>query len=548
MRAFAAATCSLFVAVGSASAQVGTPPTEIRIVAEDCSRIVDPKLPGGAGQFRFRLEPAGASVQATATVLLDGAPVDTLWSGTLLGGAAATLATWDGRDGGGARCATGHYALRVAGIGATPLVLPVDVVRLGITEIEAQDSPAGDDEHPMVYFMKGSGYDYYATPQIHEYVNVARAGEVSDLDQDDGEPRPVVPVHEGTESPALDGADYATAAYNYPVSYVMGAHPRLELTFGAQGTTALGASMGAGYPVPGYDVRARITGLGDAATGPLAPGVPALVDLDALPAELLRVDLSLSVRYEYRAQGATDWLPIPGAQTLPWRVYTLLGPPVWTAGASGTRYKGPWVEVAEYVSSWGRTLGWPVTDDATLTEVFVHGFFGQNGGIATPIEDVVYDAYPLGGDGGATHYFNFGGWRMDLSHLLNDTAYGRYVNCSDNMGCTTTMLSMLGATDVRPLRLGSMQLRAIWGIGAPGYTTKLWGSSHGFSYHHIVTHDDGDTVSDTCMQLDEDGDPDHVPGVPGWNDMRRWDGPNGYNALSSNNNVNRTVESLPGIQ
>ena len=85
---------------------------------------------------------------------------------------------------------------------------------------------------------------------------------------------------------------------------------------------------------------------------------------------------------------------------------------------------------------------------------------------------------------------------MDLSHLLNQHAKGVFVNCTDNMGATTTMLSMLGVPNLRPVYLGPMNLKAIWGIGAPDYTTDLWGTgNHGFNYHHIVTDDDAATVA-----------------------------------------------------
>jgi hypothetical protein len=92
-----------------------------------------------------------------------------------------------------------------------------------------------------------------------------------------------------------------------------------------------------------------------------------------------------------------------------------------------------------------------------------------------------------------------------------------------------------------------MNLKAIWGIGAPGYTLSLWGFSHGFSYHHIVTRTNGTTVIDTCMQLDEDGNPTALPGIPGWNDDRPWTGASGYDFLSSSNSVSKTLENLPGV-
>jgi len=261
-----------------------------------------------------------------------------------------------------------------------------------------------------------------------------------------------------------------------------------------------------------------------------------------------RQELDVEWHWQSAPEGSSEWSDIPGATTISHRFYTLLAPPKFKDNASGAQYTGPWVEVCEFLASWYDVLGLPSADQAELTELFVKGFFGQNGGLPAAIEGVIYDAYPLGGDGGATHYFQFGGWNMDLSSLLNAHAKGIYVNCSDNMGAATTMLSMLGADGMRPLHLGTMHLRAIWGIGAPGYTLNLWGSGHSFSYHHIITDDGGVTVSDTCMQLDEDGDPDSTPGFPGWNHHRPWDGVDGYEALSAHNNVTQNVEPLPGLK
>lgn len=518
-----------------------------RLVCDEATRVADPKLDGGEVRFGFRLT-SGLGANVVAEVRSGGATVKTIWQGTLSGGA-SRMVVWDGRDANGARCATGAYTLRVAAPGFDPVERPLDLVRLGITAIEAQDTPApGADEWQMVYFMKGAAYAFYATPATNEYVNVAPAGELSDLDADDGEPRPVPSVHAGTASPALVGGNYATAAHNYPLAYAMGASPRLELTFGASATAA-GVSTGIGVPVAGHEIRLVCDqGAFVPGTELVSPGGAALLDLSALPAEVGRTDLVATFRFEFRGTTEIDWQAIDGALAIPLRFYTLLGPPVFKTGATGTQYAGPWVEVAQYVTSWKDTLGLAITDQLGLTEVHVKGFFGQNGGIPTAIEGVRYDAFPLGGDGGATHYHNFDAWEMRLSRLLNNHANGVFVNCSDNMGATTTMLSMMGATNVRSLRLGSMDLRALWGIGAPGYTLDLWGGAHSFSYHHIVTDDSAVTVSDSCLQLDEDGTPTALPSVPGWNVRRPWAGVMGYMNLAADNNVTKTVEALPGLR
>jgi hypothetical protein len=523
----------------------------IWLVADGHTRIADPKLDGGGGEVAFHLEPAGTSTPAVAEVLQGGVLVTEIWSGTLSGGASPTVVSWDGTDPGGDFVDTGDYSIRIRGNAAAPaaLEMPLSIVRLGITEIEARPGPGGDDEWQMVYFKKGASYAFFATPAIHEYLNVAEVGEVSDLDLDSGAPRPVPAVHAATDEPALEGGSYEDDAYNYPLGHLAGARLRLAATFGGAATSAAGLPMSVGYPLPGFDIRARM-GLGGAtlaASGPILPAGQVVLDGPSLPNQVSRVDLPIEWSWQYRAQGAIAWADIPGATVIPHRVYTTIGQPRFKAGASGTQYAGPWVEVAEYLASWKETLGLAADSEAACVEIHVQGFFGQNGGIPTAIEGMVYDAFPLGGDGGATHYLDFVTWNMDLSALLNGHDNGVYFNCSDNMGATTTMLSMMGVDNVRPIRLGNMTLRSIWGIGSPGYTTDLWGGSHGFSYHHIATRDDGFHVIDSCMQLDEDGDPSSAPGVPGWNHDRLWDGPGGYDDLSATNTVTKTLQALPGL-
>ena len=532
---------------GLASAQTRQP-QQRQFVVEHVTEVADPKLDGGHAELSIRLASGLAPVDTRISVWSQGSPVDEVWTG-LLSSTTAQEITWDGLDASGQRCPTGSYEFRAQAIGVTPSTSGFEVVRLGVCELEANDSPAGDDEFQMVYFRKG-GYSLYATPAIHEYVNLAPPGEVSDLDLDDGSPRPTVAVHEKTHKPKLDAnGDYEQYNYNYPLAYVMGSSPRLELTFGDEGTTAQGDAMPAGYPVAGLDIRALVSdGSVEVATDPIGAGDKVLVDLSPLPGEVGRTDLELTVRWEFAEAGTDTWSPVPGAQALPLRFYTLLGPPQWKDGASGTAYAGPWVEVAQYVADWKQALALPTHDAASLTEVFVKGFFGQTGGIPEAIEGVVYDCYPMGGDGGATHYFNWGTWDMGLSQLLWGHDNGKFVNCTDNMGAATTMLSMMGVENMRSIRLGSMSLNAIWGIGTPDYTTNLWGGgSHGFSYHHIISTTEGVTVSDTCMQLDEDGTPGSTPGFPGWNHQRVWKGTSGYNQLSCTNKPGRQTEPLPGI-
>lgn len=516
------------------------------------TRIADPKLSGADVEVSFQLLPAGASGNAIVEVLSGSSVVFEIWNGMLQGGAAPIMLSWNGKDAAGKYVDTGNYKVRVRGSGPipAPVEAPLSIVRLGITEIAAKSSASVTNEWQMVYFKKGTSYAFYPTPDFGEYHSKANTGEISDLDLDDGNPRPISQVHTATDSPALEGSNYEDDAYNYPLCYLKGAQPRLEVTLGATGTTAGGISMAPGYPVAGLVLRvqSRMGASIVSSSGPIAPGSTFVLSGPVLPDEVTRVDWPIEFVWQYRETGTAQWTDLKGVLTIPLRFYTLIGEPQFRAGAHGMQYAGPWVEVADNLYQWQVKLCKPINTEADCVEIHVKGFFGQNGGIPTPIEGVSYDT----NGGGATHYFNSVFSKMKLSRLLNGAANSIYVNCTDNMGATSTMLAMMGVKNVRPMMLGPMDLRSIWGIGLPDYTNHLWPNptqAHRFQYHEIVTRDDGAHVIDTCLQVDEDSYPNAVPGIPGWNVERAWVGTNGYMNLSSSNAVNVvSIGTLPGFK
>ena len=532
-----------------------------QLTAVHTTRVADPKLDGGGVEVSFLLSPTGINERVIVEALNPhGVVVCTVADAQMTGSADPIELFWDGLSDQGRYLDTGDYQLRVrlASGAAADLLAPVSLVRLGVCEIEAQASGTADyhlpeNEFQLVYFKKGGVlYKYYATPAIHEYVSLAQAGEVSDLDLDNGEPRPAVAVHTATDEPVLSGSAYETRSYNYPLCYAVGARPRFEFTFGATSTSAGGVQQSAGYPVGGVELRLTVGGGGGAWTAQsdaVTPGGLAVLVGPKLPASLARREWELEQAYEYSSDGGASWSAVPGSHTSVHRFYTTLATPRFTQNDSGQQYAGPWVEVIDYVTGWSEALGIGARDAAGVVEAGIRGFFGQQGAVPTSLEGVIYDAYPQGGDGGANHYFINNQHRIDLSALFASHANGVFVNCSDCAGSTSTMLAMMGIENVQLVHLGFMQLRAIWGIGTSGYTTNLWGNGHSFSYHKIITRDGGVHVSDACMWVDEDGNPNSTPGVPGFNNDREWDGqPAGYNYLSSYNNTGKSLQDLPKIR
>lgn len=549
---------SLLAAVmsGAVTAQVFT------ITGASCPRVADPKLANARIDIAVAMSPASGMAEVNMTLLRAGAPLGAIWSGRVDCANTSFSHSWDGRlllppatvrkwvD-------NGAYQVlidaRKVSTGATASVtLPLQIVRLGITEISAL--PAGPDtEWQMVYFKRGTaaGTFFYATPAIHEYLNVAGTGEVSDLDRNDGLPRPSVPVHTATASPLIEGTTYEDDAYNYPVCYIENVAPRFEVRFGATSTSAAGTAIGAKYPVGGVLIRCRA----DSPLGPwtslhssISPGGSEVFVGPTLPYGFRCHDFSITWWFESSTDGGLTWARVAGHVATAHRLYTTLGIPRF-GGTTGVQYAGPWVEVADYARAWSAALGLDTPTPSLLTQVVIKGFGGQIGSLTTAIEGVRYDAYPLGGDGGASHYFQ-SSHSVQLSRWLDNHTNGVFVNCSDCASASSAMLGMLGLQTVQMNRLGSMTLRAIRGIGAPAYTLDLWGGGgHGFSYHHVVTRTAGQSICDACLWVDEDGSPMALPGSPGFNHDRPWAGTwASYMTLLATGPITFQLEPLPTLQ
>jgi hypothetical protein len=407
----------------------------------------------------------------------------------------------------------------------------------------------------MVYFRRGTGYAFYATPAIHEYYSTADTNEIAELDRNDGSPRPVPVPHTATDSPPLETpTTYEDDHYNFPLCYRGGTAPLLQVKFGRTCVDADGAVAAAGYPVAGVPLRCRLRDDAGAAWQnadvDVAPAITYEFAGPVLPMGVERVDATLHWTFEYTLDGGLSWLPVPGTLRTEHRIYTVLARPLFAA-TTGTQNAGPWVEVVDNVARWGDQLAIDTSTPAGTMEALIKGFGGQIGPVTTPIENVRYDCGPLGGNGGASHYFTSASHSVQLSRLLHNHANGLFVNCSDCASSTAAMAAMLGVSGLQLVRLGQMQLRAIRGIGAPAYTLALWGVgfNHGFSFHHVVTRNGGANVSDACLWVDVDGNSLQLPGTAGYNVERSWNsGTNHYQGLLAIGTVTRALEVLPSLQ
>jgi hypothetical protein len=525
------------------------------------TRIADPKLEHGGVRVDYRLDAGPASYIVTIEAWQNGHKVSDVWRGMEKGQLLPLSHFWGGVDANGNYVDPGRYQIRVEAMLATGgrterVHYPVDVVRLGLINIAAESS-SGTNEWQTVYYLKNGLIRFYATPSTSEWVSKAFGSEISDLDNDDGTPRAAPTTWPGVAEPKIYQTGtgtwkYDTTSHDYPLCYLAGAQPQLTVTFGATCTDQSGAQIGVNYPVAGFDLRCiandEAGGWTSSNNVNVAPGAQATFLGPALTTDATRNDRHVRWRWQYRATGTTSWIAIPGAFTTEHQIHTIIGAPFWPAGATGTQYAGPWVEVLDYMHTWQEQFGIVPSDDAHVVELLIKGYNGQPT-LDHAIENVCYDCPGNGGDGGATHYFDFGTGTMDLTSLLNGHTNGIFVNCSDTAAGTSSMLEMLGIQNVQMEMLGSMTLRAIWGIGSDDYTLDLWGNGggggHGFSYHHIITRDAGVNISDACLWVDDDGHPNRLPGTPGFNNDRDW---NNYESLLAKANVTWQLDVTPKLK
>ncbi len=525
------------------------------LLAAPTTRICDPKLENGGAQVQYSLLPSANLYTVRVTVKDgNGLTVATLFSGKRPGSATQVHRHfWDGTTTAGSFANPGGYTVQVEATDyrgqRRVLDYDLDLVRLGFTTITAE-ATVPNNEWQTVYFRKNGSYTFYATPATGEWLSRAETGDLSNLDRNDGTPRPAPAIHTTTDEPALEfasggGAIYENDWHNYPLCYRAGAVPQFTVKFGSNCVRNDGTVGACKFPVAGYDLRiVGVDGQGAWTTTAttIAPNGTATLIGGAVSSNATRVDRTIAWSYEYRPTGATTWTEVPGRFVTQHRIYTILDQPYWATGGTGTQYSGPWVEVLDYLHTWQREFNLTMDSNDKVTEALIKGYFGQQGSLLTAIEDVHYDCPSEGGDGGATHYGGTG--TVHLSKLLNSHDLGQFVNCTDCATTTSVMLSMLGVPNMKLFHLGSMTLRAIWGIGCDDYTLDVWGGSHGFSYHHIITDDAGLTVSDACLCVDEDGTPDKLPGTPGYNVLRDW---SNYEALLAKGTISTYTEKLPKV-
>lgn len=523
-------------------------------ITADRDQLLDPKLlTGSASLLDYTVGPTGSTFNVTVGIYNGASEVRRLSGPVPVAGGTADTAAWDGRDSSGRALNPGAYTVQILGdggtAGTTTATRTIYIVRLGLVSMDFVTNGAGV-EHDMTYYMRGatrSNSTYTATSGA-QWLCSAYAGETSDVDLDTGLPRAAPPVNPSLKSPEMDGVSVDTAMHNWPVAYVRGATPRATVTLGSGATSEQPGNppVASGFPIAGHPIRMFMRdGANESArTAALSPGGSATVTMPvALPNYVTKTTKTYTWHWEWEVT-AGNWREMPGSLSTSHVFYTLLGAPQFYT--SGAQYH-PWVRVADQVATWiGAATD--ADDEDTLLTYIVQNIFLNYG--------LLYDT-----TSGASVYITFyTGWPgpgsvgLRLGNFLERSA-GNIVNCTDCAATTTTFANMLGNGALQMMHIqGSYQLNYIEGIGR-GWTTAIFGSSHGFSFHMVSTPSTSTSnplVVDDCLCVDIDGNPsvaDAPNAIRGWNIKRTWlSTPFGYrNTSVASGSTTLTLSNRPRL-
>ncbi|TET35380.1 MAG: hypothetical protein E3J72_11270 [Planctomycetota bacterium] len=467
-------------------------------------KVFDPKMGGGVtADISYRVNPLGTTFDVTLTVVDDATSIEVrrLLDAVSTPGGTTRVEVWDGKNDSGDFVDPGTYKIVLNAVNAPSYDIweetYIFIVRLGIVGIQFVDNGLGGTEYQMMYHIRNtSKYTYYAIPDNQPEWSIGpNSGEVADLDVNDGQPRALPPLWPNLNSPPQDASDPSGVeddCYNHPICYRRASVPKFILTLGTDAASDVtpGTAVGCGYPVAGLPIR--IISLGDTPEVPganedIAPaGTMTFVSNGSLPNGLYKTTISPTFRFEYNDGGT--WCPIPGQIVTAHTIYTIHDTPALTTSPSPTPPYLPWVRVVDMVVGWVNSNAAAGQIDSIVTNQ-TNTFFG-----------LLYDT-ATGAPGYTTPSFVF-----EMSNFIDDydtSSFGR-INCSDCACLVSTFANTVGINH-QLQRLGiSNPIPLNWMIPI-GWDWQIpFGGD--FSFHCVVTRDNGDTVSDACCTLDTDGD------------------------------------------
>lgn len=409
---------------------------------------------------------------------LPGATVRSVWNGQL----------------NGAPAPRGEYTVRVR-YGcetAATVAARVHVVRIGVTSVDVGD---GDGQRiPLLWHKLGGIANNYWLPPNDRPILVRASGQgVAALNADDGSVTAIPALSTDLTSPPMGPnsgmfSDARDTDYNLPFALRVGTRPDVTLHV---------ALDDAGAQPP--RIRVQLEGA-QTDTGLLADGAVTF-RYDASPAPNVgRYELPLRVRFE--AERADHTWAVFGRETLPTRVYGLLGDQ--TINDSHEEPYAPWLSVVDAVTGW---VDGSTSDPHAVAGIVVHHVNEAMG--------LRYDT--RAGQSFYTEYRpnSYSGARFDLTGFI-DRAHGSTVNCSDCASIVSTYANMVGCDLGYAILTQDFPLHYIRAIGTTAFTNDPFrrGMAGGFHYHAVTTPSaDGTDIFDATLTEDGDDHPEASPFV-----------------------------------
>lgn len=481
-------------------------------------RVLDPRL-DGAPDLGLRLSvtevPQDQACAASLRLLGVGGQERTLQVDEPLATGVAVDQRFDGRDDDGQFFDPGPVdvvaTLTCDGGVATSARSRLYVVRLGVTEVNLQ-SPEGEDSNVVLAWHKATMIQTGVTeitPDIPEYRAGATAGDLADLDENDGTPRPSVEPWTNPDQPPWGAGGPTTVRYNAPAAFVAGAPLGIVATLG---TTAVSARSGVAAPALGPEAFAdevpAIRLVPDAliAVDPDAtalPGSSVAFEVASPGSSLGKTTLALTWRFQAEEPRDPDlgdtatgtvWHDVPGSQTTSHVVYLLYGQPALRDGTDiGAAPPIPWIGTLE--DTWPSLSGAAPEVAAVLDGL--RDYIHYN-------EYVMYNP----GDGAYSGYQGpYMYWEYTWSNLSDwlDRDNGVDLYCH-SVSCLFSVLAGTWGVEAPQQVLGTYFRTNL--VRAAGDTEWYAWS---FNSHSVISPDGGATLWDASIAMDGDEDPSTQP-------------------------------------
>lgn len=439
-------------------------PVQRGAISVSAPPALDPVL-GGSAEITVAVE----GVTASPTVGIYDA------AGALVRPLDAASLDWDGRDAAGLYVPGGRYTVRASVETPNGKLLTdeatIGVVRVGFDAVWAEDDGGATAERLDLYWHGAKALQDWTAP----------FSAIDALEDEEGRALDLPSVTVELASPTAGAAE--------PVAYTWDSRPVLTLRVGESlSIPALGLDE--------TDVRVKAEGWTVLAGSPLRPGAPVTIQRDAALAEgvgIVEEDVKLTFVVD-RPDGLERAL---GAQTLPLRLYALLG-------------------ADTFVETKDNHSAWPAAIEPALRSI--DGAAPDHDSVVSALVTWIFDDLGLRYDtqSGASAYVYYRNYRWDQAQF-DFTGFlkrknGSVVNCTDSAAILMTYANMLGAEHYYSIILQDFTLNYLLAIGGEEFVSCPFGSGIcGFSYHAVTVNPEADAVWDATLALDGDEDPGNTP-------------------------------------